>query len=136
MPDFDAITIGESLPPLQLPPLSRFTLALYCGASGDHNPIHVDIDYARNVAGRDDVIGHGSLTMAYLGRMLANRVPLKNVRRFSVRLHAPTRIGDAILCTGKVIEKIDKEEKLIRVALRAETGAGICLASGEAVLVF
>ena len=33
------IEVGAKLPPLELPPISRTTLALFAGASGDHNPI-------------------------------------------------------------------------------------------------
>ena len=38
--------VGDALPSLSMPPVSRLTLALYCGASGDHNPLHVDQDFA------------------------------------------------------------------------------------------
>ena len=41
----------------------RATLALFAGASGDHNPIHIDLDVARS-AGLDDVFAHGMLSMA------------------------------------------------------------------------
>ena len=61
--DWAALQVGDTLPPLALPPLTRHTLALYCGASGDHNPIHVDIDFARS-AGLPDVIAHGMLSAA------------------------------------------------------------------------
>ena len=40
--------IGERLVHKTFPAISRHTLALYCGASGDHNPMHVDIDFANN----------------------------------------------------------------------------------------
>jgi acyl dehydratase len=56
------------------PPISRATLALFAGASGDHNPIHIDLDVARS-AGLDDVFAHGMLSMAYLGRLLTGWVP-------------------------------------------------------------
>ena len=52
--------VGDTLPPLTLPPVNRTTLALFCGASGDHNPIHIDIDFARK-AGMPDVFAHGML---------------------------------------------------------------------------
>lgn len=45
---------GDALPGFTAGPISRHALALYCGASGDHNPIHVDLDFARS-AGMDDV---------------------------------------------------------------------------------
>ena len=51
---FDSVNVGDALPPLALPPLTRTTLALFAGASGDHNPIHIDIDFAR-AAGMPDV---------------------------------------------------------------------------------
>ncbi|MCH2292471.1 MAG: dehydratase, partial [SAR324 cluster bacterium] len=46
-PKFAEVQVGDEIPLLSNPPITRHTLALYCGASGDHNPIHVDIDYAK-----------------------------------------------------------------------------------------
>jgi len=133
-PVFSNINIGDELPALELAPLSRLTLALYCGASGDHNPIHVDIDYARNVAGMSDVIGHGSLIMAYLGRVLTNWIPQNNIRRFKTRFTSPVHIGDRITCSGKVVEKTSGQENLIRVELQAKSQKGTVLATGEATI--
>ena len=66
---FSDIQIGDEIPLLKLQPVNRTTLALYCGASGDHNPIHVDLDFARK-SRMDDVFAHGMLSAAYLGRLL------------------------------------------------------------------
>ena len=68
------IVVGDVLPPLAVAPISRTTLALFAGASGDHNPIHIDLDVARS-AGVDDVFCHGMLSIAYLSRMLTGWVP-------------------------------------------------------------
>ena len=136
IPDFHSIRTGDTLPPLELPPLSRLTLALYCAASGDHNPIHVDIDYARNNAGMEDVIGHGMLTMAWLGRLLGNWVPQVQVRRFRTRFKSPVHIGDRITCLGTVVEKIPGTENLVRVELQSVNEKGTVLATGEAMVVF
>ena len=38
---FDTLAVGDELPPLQLPPVDRTALALFAGASGDHNAIHI-----------------------------------------------------------------------------------------------
>ena len=35
------IKVGTEIPALTLAQISRHTLALYAGASGDHNPIHI-----------------------------------------------------------------------------------------------
>ena len=73
-PRFNAVKVGDQLPPLALPAINRTTLALYCGASGDHNPIHIDLDFARK-ARMPDVFAHGMLSAAYLGRLLTGWVP-------------------------------------------------------------
>ena len=78
-PGFDSIKVGDEIPFLNSEPITRHTLALYCGASGDHHPIHVDRDYARE-AGLDDVIAHGMLSMAYVGRLLTNWVSQSSIR--------------------------------------------------------
>ena len=70
-PNFDTLSLGDEIPSLTLPPLTRHTLAVYCGASGDHNPLHVDFDFAR-AAGLDDVIAHGMLIMGYMGRTVTD----------------------------------------------------------------
>ena len=49
--------IRDKLPVMTTELSKRHTFALYCGASGDHNPIHVDFDYAKE-AGLDDVFLH------------------------------------------------------------------------------
>ena len=80
---------GTELPALPLAPISRTTLALFAGASGDHNPIHIDLDVARS-AGLEDVFAHGMLSMAYLGRLLTGWVPQSRLRSFGVRFVAIT----------------------------------------------
>ena len=52
--NIDSLSVGDSIPDLVIEPITRSTLALYAGASGDHNPMHIDIDFAKQ-AGMDDV---------------------------------------------------------------------------------
>ncbi len=39
--------VGDRIVHKEIPRDHKHRLALYCGASGDHNPIHVDIDFAK-----------------------------------------------------------------------------------------
>lgn len=121
LPTFDSVNVGDEIPSLSTPPISRHTLALYCGASGDHNPIHVDLDFAKS-SGLDDVIAHGMLSAGYLGRMLTNWVPQSAIRNWKNRFTAMTLIGDSVTCSGKIVEKFEKDgEKFIRLELQTNT---------------
>ncbi len=133
MPDisFDALKVGDAVPPLTVEPISRTTLALYAGASGDHNPIHIDIDFARQF-GMDDVIAHGMLVMAYAGRMLTDWIPQTALQRFGVRFSAIIAVHDEITCTGTISAK--HEDGTVHVDLQAANQHGDVKIAGEAVL--
>ena len=133
-PAFDAVRVGDQLPPLQLPPVTRATLALFAGASGDHNPIHVDIDFAR-AAGMPDVFAHGMLSMAWLGRLLTIWAPQQALREFEVRFSAMTQVGERITCTGRVTEKLERGgERLVRVDVHTANEAGEIRLGGDALV--
>ena len=136
MVDYDTLQVGDSLPPLQLPPISRLALALYCGASGDHNPIHVDTDFAKS-AGMPDVFAHGMLSAAWLGRLLTNWVPQSAIRSLDVRFAAITQVGETITCTGKVTEKFEHGgERLVRLQLSTANQDGVIKLTGEALVAW
>ena len=128
---YDDVQIGTELPPLHTDPISRLTLALYCGASGDHNPIHVDTDFAR-AAGQDDVFAHGMLGMAYLARLVTGWVPQRAIRALSTRFVAITHVGDRVACSGTVVEKLAGNR--VRLALSTQDDNGIVKLAGEAVV--
>lgn len=131
---FDTVAVGTELPSLTTDPITRTTLALFAGASGDHNPIHIDIDVAR-AAGMDDVFAQGMLSMAYLGRMLTDWVPQAQLRRFSNRFTAITWLGDQITCTGRVVEKLHEGgEPLVRIEIQAANQHGEVKLAGEALV--
>lgn len=128
------ITVGSEIPALELPPITRTTLALYAGASGDHNPVHIDIDFAKK-AGMPDVFAHGMLSMAYLGRMLTDWQPQSQLRRFSNKFAAITQLQDVITCGGKVVEITDQNgETVARCEITATKATGEQTLVGEAIV--
>ncbi|MCY1341156.1 MaoC like domain protein [compost metagenome] len=133
-PKFNDVNVGEQIPELKLPAINRTTLALYCGASGDHNPIHIDIDFARK-ARCPDVFAHGMLSAAYLGRLLTNWVPQSQLRSYSVRFTGITQLGHVPTCTGIITEKFEADgEKRVRLAIRCGNQYGEEKLVGEAVV--
>lgn len=122
--DFQTINVGDILPILVKEPITRTTLALFAGASHDHNPIHIDIDFAKK-AGYKDVFAHGMLGMAYLGQVLTNWVHPTAIKQFSTRFKAITNLGDVLTCHGEVVKKIVKEEgNFIRLSLSVRNQEG------------
>lgn len=133
-PTFATVQVGDQLHALQLPPVNRTTLALFAGASGDHNPIHVDIDFARR-AGMPDVFAHGMLGMAWLGRLLTNWAPQAALRRWDVRFQGITHIGNAMRCSGRVLEKLVHDgETCVRIELTSANQFGEAKITGDALV--
>jgi acyl dehydratase len=131
---FDTVKVGDEIPALELLPISRTTLALFAGASGDHNPIHIDIDFARS-AGMKDVFAQGMLSMAYLSRVLTQWVPQRQLLSYGVRFAAITQLGDRIRCTGKVVEKLERAGKrCVRLEVTAAKASGEVTLAGEALV--
>lgn len=131
---YETVRVGDEIAAYTTAPITRHALALYCGASGDHNPIHVDIDFAR-AAGMPDVFAHGMLSMAYLGRLLTGWAPQERLRGFSVRFAAITHVGDAVTCSGKVVEKFEQDgEKRVRLELTTTDQHGEIKLKGDAVI--
>lgn len=125
---------GTKIPPLQVSRVSRTDLALFCGASGDHNPLHVDIDAARD-AGFDDVFAHGMLPMAYMGRLLTSCFPQSSIRSFDVRFIASTPVNAALAITACAdpATKVG-EEMLTTVRVEASLDDGTVIGKGQAVV--
>jgi acyl dehydratase len=94
------VRVGDTVT-LDAPPVTRTVLALYAGASGDHNPVHIDID-ACHAVGIPDVFAHGMLSMAYLGRLLTGWVPQQRIRSYAVRFSAITPVNSQPRCRATV----------------------------------
>jgi len=131
---YDSVNVGDVLTEHASKPISRHTLALYCGASGDHNPIHVDSDFAKRF-GMPDVFAHGMLSMAYLAQLLTRWVPQGQIRHWGVRFVAITPVHAKVLCTGRVVEKFEADgERRVRLQIDAHTDGGLHTLSGDAVI--
>src|ERR1700759_687836 len=131
---FDEVKVGDTLPPLTLAPVDRTTLALFAGASGDHNAVHIDLDFARRT-GIPDVFAHGMLSMAWLGRLLTLWTDQRNLRHFGVRFVGITHLGHRITCSGRVVAKSETNgERLVKVEIQTANQYGEPRVLGDALL--
>ena len=78
----------------------REQIAAYAEASGDHNPIHIDDEFARSV-GLPSLIAHGMLQMGIAATVAAEAAGgPANLRRMSVRFAGMVVPGDEVTFTA------------------------------------
>ena len=107
--DITNIVVGYKIPKVVIEPFQQEDLIEYAKASGDYNPIHLDKNFANNI-GLDNVIVHGMLIMAHLGKSIANSITISYLKHFSVQFSSITTLGEKLICGGEVI-KIEKYKK-------------------------
>lgn len=131
---FTDIEVGYQLPEHIFGPVTRTTLALFAGGSGDHNPIHIDIDFAKR-AGFQDVFVHGMFTMAQLAQMVALWAPLSALRSLKTRFTSITPVNSTVKCSAEVSgKKAVNGENRVELLLSAELEDGTRTVIGQAVV--
>ena len=116
--DITNIIVGNEIPEVIIEPLQQQDLIKYAKASGDYNPIHLDKNFANNI-GLDNVIVHGMLIMAHLGKSIANSKTTSYLKHFSVQFSSITTLGEKLICSGQVIKiEKEKEKKIISLNLK------------------
>jgi acyl dehydratase len=129
------IAVGTALPE-EIVYLDRALLKAYADASGDQNPIHQNEEFALSV-GLPNVIAHGMLTMALVGKYVTNwSGGSASVKEFGARFIKPVIVpADEkvdLTINATVIEVNGEEIKLDLVA----TSAGVkVLGMAKAVVI-
>ncbi len=101
--------------------LTQERIDAYAEASGDHNPIHLDPDFARAV-GLPSTIAHGLLTMGAATAQLERWAEsLAYVAKVTCRFSAPVPSGDVV--TGHPLV-IRSAPGLAQVEMEVLNGAG------------
>ena len=80
----------------------------YAGASGDFNPIHIDVDFAKQVGLPSNIL-HGLYTMAQVARANVNAAggDPRRLKRLSVQFRGMGFPEQEITVTGTVKEERD-----------------------------
>lgn len=100
--DGDYASIGAALPPVRRV-ITRDAIDTYRNASGDHNRIHYDDDFAANTR-FGGVIAHGMLTLALASEMLTSSYGADWLESGSLRIRfrGAARPGDRLAASGAV----------------------------------
>jgi acyl dehydratase len=101
------LKVGEILPSKTYL-INRAALVVYANASGDHNPIHQNEEFAKSV-GLENVIAHGMYTMGLVGQYLSSIAGVSSkVREFSTRFTKPVVVPENVeLIVSATVVEID-----------------------------
>ncbi|MBJ7594721.1 MAG: MaoC family dehydratase N-terminal domain-containing protein [Candidatus Dormibacteraeota bacterium] len=117
-----SVAVGDEMAPLSRT-VTQDQISAYADASGDHNPIHVDPDFARSV-GLPGTIAHGLLDMAILTEAVARWAGgYEQVASVACRFSKPLLPGETVTCTGRVVQ-IDDAEGTATLDVEAVSSSG------------
>ena len=117
-----SVGVGDEMTPLSRT-VTQDQITAYAHASGDHNPIHVDPEFARSV-GLPGTIAHGLLDMAILTEAVARWAGgYEQVASVACRFSKPLLPGETVTCTGRVTA-IDEAEGIAILELEAISSSG------------
>ncbi len=116
------IQVGDAMTPLERR-VTQEQINAYAEASGDHNPIHVDEEFARAV-GLPGTIAHGLLDMGILAEAVARWAGgYDRIASLTCRFSKPLLPGDTLTCTGQV-SAIDEAAGIVHLDLEAVSDRG------------
>jgi acyl dehydratase len=134
--NYDDVNVGDEIPARDFP-VQRINLVMYCGASGDFNPIHWNERFAKLV-GLPDVIAHGMFTMAEAARVVTDWAGDPGaVEEYKVRFSKPVVVPDdnagaTLTVGGRVEEKLDGNR--VVVVLEARSADDLVLQGARATV--
>ena len=138
---FDSLKTGDVIDGPEFP-VSRESIRLFCDASLDYNPLHLDDEYMQGNFGKTNfggVIMHGMTNFGLITRMLADwaQPPGAIHRRLETRWLKPVRPGDTIRLTGTVKAKqITAKSRWVLIDVAVFDQNSEKVATGEAMVEF
>jgi acyl dehydratase len=130
---FEAVKLGDELPPLVKPPVDRLQIARYAAAAQDWNPLYIDEPFAKN-AGFPSALAPGMIAMGFLAELAVDWVRGARLRKFGARFVKIVWPGDVLTARGRVTDRRFEEagRYAIDVEVWAENQRGELVVRGTA----
>lgn len=114
--------------------ITESDIVLFCGISGDTNPLHLNREYAARTR-FGGPIAHGMLSASLISTVLGTKLPGPGAIYVSqsCRFRAPVRAGDTVVARATIVELVPE-----RHHARLETTctvAGTVVIDGEALML-
>ncbi|MER2510787.1 MaoC family dehydratase [Amaricoccus sp.] len=114
--------------------ISDREIALFAEISSDHNPVHLDDDYARDTIFEGRIV-HGMLTAALISAVIGQQLPGHGTVYLgqNLKFMAPVRPGDRVVATVSVTA-IDHGRRRVTLDCACRVGDTVVL-KGEALVL-
>ena len=126
---------SDSLPELARS-VTQDQINRYAKVSGDHNPVHLDAEFAsHSTFGR--IVAHGMLVLAFISEMLTKEFGKNwlDSGRLKVRFRSPVYPGDQVVTFGEVTGITNSEDgNRVKCAVGCRKVDGEDVITGEASL--
>lgn len=109
-------------------------IVLFCGISGDTNPLHLNREYAARTR-FGGTIAHGMLSASFISTVLGTKLPGPGAIYVSqnCRFRAPVRAGDTVVARATVTELVaERRQARLETTCRVD---GKVVIDGEAMLM-
>jgi 3-hydroxybutyryl-CoA dehydratase len=116
--------------------ISEDDILLFAAISGDHNPLHLDAEYARRSL-FGERIAHGFLVGSLISAVLGNDLPGPGSIYLgqTLRFLAPVHIGDTVTVTVKVVA-LREEKRIVTLSTECANQHGTLVLGGEATVKY
>lgn len=119
---FDAVAVGDTLPPLALP-ISVRQIVSTAIATRDYQNVHHDVEQARELGSPHifmNILTTNGLVERYIGEWAG---PEAVFRRIAIKLGAPNYPGDTMTMTATVTAK-SADERLVDLDIKGRNSLG------------
>jgi len=129
---YDALEVGQTASYSKT--VEERDIQLFAAMSGDHNPVHLDAEYAAGTMFKER-IAHGMFSGALISAAVACELPgpgtiyLGQTMRFTL----PVKLGDTLTVRLEILEKLPKFR--VRVATRVFNQNDELVVDGEAEIL-
>lgn len=129
---FDELTVGQTAETSRV--VGEADIAAFADVSGDHNPLHLDADYAKTTP-FGERIAHGMLSASFISGLIANKLPGSGTIYLSqsLRFRRPVKIGDLVV-VRVTIKALDEGRSHATLDTVCEVN-GKAVIDGEALVI-
>lgn len=129
---YDSLEVGQTV--VVTHELTAAHIDDFARASGDHNPLHLDADYARKL-GYEDRIAHGMLLASWISAAIAQELPGEGsvYLRQSLEFRQAALPGDTLHVHLMVSEKKRRGRVLLDCRIVHEDGRDLLRGGAEVI---